>query len=95
MQELAKVKRTLSKHNPEAPHESLLVVDATTGSNALVQAKEFHEAIGITGIILTKLDGSGKEMSPWLFNGKSKSRRDSSEQGKSSTTSRFLTGTLS
>src|SRR6478735_9355346 len=44
MQELAKVKRTLSKHDPEAPHESLLVVDATTGSNALVQAKEFHEA---------------------------------------------------
>ena len=60
MQELAKVKRTLSKHDPEAPHESLLVVDATTGSNALVQAKEFHEAIGLTGIILTKLDGSGK-----------------------------------
>jgi fused signal recognition particle receptor len=60
MQELAKVKRTLSKHDPEAPHERLLVVDATTGSNALVQAKEFHQAIGLTGIILTKLDGSGK-----------------------------------
>jgi fused signal recognition particle receptor len=60
MQELAKVNRTLSKHDPEAPHERLLVVDATTGSNALVQAKEFHQAIGLTGIILTKLDGSGK-----------------------------------
>jgi fused signal recognition particle receptor len=60
MQELAKVKRTLSKHDSEAPHERLLVVDATTGSNALVQAKEFHQAIGLTGIILTKLDGSGK-----------------------------------
>ncbi len=60
MQELAKVKRTLSKHDFEAPHERLLVVDATTGSNALVQAKEFHQAIGLTGIILTKLDGSGK-----------------------------------
>jgi fused signal recognition particle receptor len=60
MQELAKVKRTLSKHDSEAPHESLLVVDATTGSNALVQAKEFHQAIGLTGIVLTKLDGSGK-----------------------------------
>jgi fused signal recognition particle receptor len=60
MQELAKVKRTLSKHDSEAPHERLLVVDATTGSNALVQAKEFHQAIGLTGIVLTKLDGSGK-----------------------------------
>ena len=60
MQELAKVKRTLSKHDSDAPHERLLVVDATTGSNALVQAKEFHQAIGLTGIVLTKLDGSGK-----------------------------------
>jgi fused signal recognition particle receptor len=60
MQELAKVSRTLSKHDSDAPHERLLVVDATTGSNALVQAKEFHQAIGLTGIILTKLDGSGK-----------------------------------
>ena len=60
MQELAKVKRTLSKHDSDAPHERLLVVDATTGSNALVQAMEFHQAIGLTGIVLTKLDGSGK-----------------------------------
>lgn len=60
MQELAKVKRTLTKHDPDAPHERLLVVDATTGSNALVQAKEFHQTAGLTGIILTKLDGSGK-----------------------------------
>lgn len=60
MQELAKVVRTLGKHDPEAPHEKLLVVDATTGSNAVVQAREFHAAIGLTGIILTKLDGSGK-----------------------------------
>ena len=60
MQELAKINRTLAKHDPEAPHEKLLVVDATTGSNALVQAKEFHEAIGLTGLIVTKLDGSGK-----------------------------------
>lgn len=60
MQELSKVARTLSKHDPEAPHEKWLVVDATTGSNALVQASEFHNAIGLTGIILTKLDGSGK-----------------------------------
>ena len=60
MQELAKVNRTLSKHDSDAPHERLLVVDATTGSNALVQAKEFHQAVGLTGIVLTKLDGSGK-----------------------------------
>ncbi len=60
MQELAKVNRTLAKHDPDAPHEKLLVVDATTGSNALVQARQFHEAIGLTGIIVTKLDGSGK-----------------------------------
>ncbi|HEY5812298.1 MAG TPA: signal recognition particle-docking protein FtsY, partial [Terrimicrobiaceae bacterium] len=60
MQELSKVKRTLSKHDSQAPHERLLVVDATTGSNALVQAKEFHQAIDLTGIVLTKLDGSGK-----------------------------------
>lgn len=60
MQELTKVKRTLAKHDPQAPHERLLVVDATTGSNALVQAREFHQAADLTGIVLTKLDGSGK-----------------------------------
>jgi len=60
MQELSKVKRTLAKHDPDAPHECLLVVDATTGTNALVQAREFHQAVGLTGIIMTKLDGSGK-----------------------------------
>lgn len=60
MQELTKVTRTLGKHDPDAPHEKFLVVDATTGSNALVQAREFHNAVGLTGIILTKLDGSGK-----------------------------------
>lgn len=60
MLELSKVARTLAKHDPEAPHEKWLVVDATTGSNALVQAKEFHQSVGLTGIIMTKLDGSGK-----------------------------------
>ncbi|MGC1479240.1 MAG: signal recognition particle-docking protein FtsY [Chthoniobacterales bacterium] len=60
MQELQKVIRTLGKHDPDAPHEKLLVVDATTGSNALEQARQFHEAIGLTGVIVTKLDGSGK-----------------------------------
>ena len=60
VQELAKVVRTLSKRDPEAPHDKWIVLDATTGSNALVQAREFHKAIGLNGIILTKLDGSGK-----------------------------------
>ena len=60
MSELEKVKRSLSKHDPKAPHETLLVVDATTGGNALAQAKEFHQSVGLTGLIVTKLDGSGK-----------------------------------
>jgi fused signal recognition particle receptor len=60
MAELNKVKRSLAKHDPTAPQETLLVVDATTGSNALSQAREFHQAIGLTGLIVTKLDGSGK-----------------------------------
>jgi fused signal recognition particle receptor len=60
MAELQKVKRTLAKHDPDAPHETLLVVDATTGGNALSQAREFQSAIGLTGVIVTKLDGSGK-----------------------------------
>jgi len=58
--ELEKIKRSLAKHDPQAPHERLLVVDATTGSNALAQAREFHAAIDLTGLIVTKLDGSGK-----------------------------------
>jgi len=60
MAELGKVKRSLAKNDPKAPHETLLVVDATTGGNALTQARQFHEAIGLTGLITTKLDGSGK-----------------------------------
>jgi len=60
MAELQKVKRTLAKQEPAAPHETLLVVDATTGGNALTQAREFQNAIGLTGLIVTKLDGSGK-----------------------------------
>ncbi len=60
MGELEKIKRSLGKHDPAAPHERLLVVDATTGGNALVQAREFHAAVDLTGLIVTKLDGSGK-----------------------------------
>jgi fused signal recognition particle receptor len=60
MAELQKARRALSKNDSAAPHEILLVVDATTGSNALSQAREFHQALGLTGLIVTKLDGSGK-----------------------------------
>jgi fused signal recognition particle receptor len=60
MAELDKVKRSIAKQDAKAPHETLLVVDATTGSNALSQAREFHQAVGLTGLIVTKLDGSGK-----------------------------------
>ena len=58
--ELQKVKRSLAKKDSTALHEILLVIDATTGGNALSQAREFHQAIGLTGLIVTKLDGSGK-----------------------------------
>ena len=60
MQELSKVKRVLGRRDPESPHEVLIVLDATTGSNALEQARQFREACGLTGAILTKLDGSGR-----------------------------------
>jgi fused signal recognition particle receptor len=54
------VKRALGKLDSDAPNETLLVVDATTGGNALNQASEFHSALTLTGLIVTKLDGSGK-----------------------------------
>ena len=60
MAELQKIKRSLAKQDPTSPQEVLLVIDATTGSNALGQAREFHQALGLTGVIVTKLDGSGK-----------------------------------
>jgi fused signal recognition particle receptor len=60
MEEIKKVKRSIAKRLPQAPHEVLLVLDATTGQNALVQAKMFNEAVGVTGIVLTKLDGTSK-----------------------------------
>jgi fused signal recognition particle receptor len=60
MEELKKVRRILSRELPGAPHETLLILDGNTGQNALVQAKMFHEAIGVTGIVLTKLDGTAK-----------------------------------
>ena len=60
MAELQKIKRTVEKLDADSPQEILLVVDASTGSNALSQAREFHNALGLTGLIVTKLDGSGK-----------------------------------
>jgi fused signal recognition particle receptor len=60
MAELQKVKRALGKLDSDAPHETLLVIDATTGGNALNQVREFHSALTLTGLIVTKLDGSGK-----------------------------------
>jgi len=60
MEELKKVKRIIGRECSGAPHEVLLVLDATTGQNAISQAKLFHEAVGVTGIALTKLDGTAK-----------------------------------
>jgi fused signal recognition particle receptor len=60
MQELAKVKRVLGKIDADAPHETLLVIDGGTGQNALNQARQFHQAVGLSGIVVTKLDGTAK-----------------------------------
>ena len=60
MDELAKVKRVLGKIDPTAPHETLIVLDGTTGQNALSQARAFHDAVGLTGMAVTKLDGTAK-----------------------------------
>jgi len=60
MQELAKVRRVMQKVDPEAPHETMLVVDAGTGQNALAQARQFNDAVPLTGITVTKLDGTAR-----------------------------------
>ena len=60
MEELKKVQRVVSKEVPDGPHENLLVLDGSTGQNALSQARFFNEAVGVTGIALTKLDGTAK-----------------------------------
>ena len=60
MEELKKIKRVMAKKLPGAPHEVLLVLDATTGQNAIAQARIFNEAVGVTGVALTKLDGTAK-----------------------------------
>ena len=60
MEELKKIRRVVDREVPGAPHETLLVLDATTGQNALIQAKMFREAVEVSGIALTKLDGTAK-----------------------------------
>ncbi len=60
MEELKKMKRVMTKHGETYPHEVLIVLDANAGQNALMQAKEFHKALGLTGVILTKMDGTAK-----------------------------------
>ena len=60
MEELAKVRRVLGRLNPEAPHDVLLVLDATTGQNALAQIEVFRDSAGVTGLIMTKLDGTAR-----------------------------------
>lgn len=60
MEELKKIKRVMEKASPGTPHEVLLVLDANSGQNALIQAKEFNDAIGVTGVIITKMDGTAK-----------------------------------
>jgi len=60
MEELKKVKRVISRYDPDAPHETMLVIDAGTGQNALTQAKQFHKTVGLSGITITKLDGTAK-----------------------------------
>lgn len=60
MEELSKINRVIQKQMPDAPHEVLLVIDATTGQNGMVQAREFSNSIKLTGLVLTKLDGTAK-----------------------------------
>jgi fused signal recognition particle receptor len=60
VEELKKIRRVIMREQPDAPHETLLVLDATTGQNGLQQARVFKEATAITGIVLTKLDGTAK-----------------------------------
>jgi fused signal recognition particle receptor len=60
MDELSKIRRVLGKLDASAPHEVLMVIDGTTGQNAIAQLKHFREAIGVTGLVVTKLDGTAK-----------------------------------
>jgi fused signal recognition particle receptor len=60
MEELKKIHRVISRQMPGAAYERFMVLDATSGLNALVQAREFHDAVGLTGLVLTKLDGTAK-----------------------------------
>ncbi|MGA2506944.1 MAG: signal recognition particle-docking protein FtsY [Chitinispirillaceae bacterium] len=67
MNEMEKIQRVIKKHTPGAPHEVLLVIDATTGQNALAQARAFNKSLGLTGLIITKLDGTAKGGMAFVF----------------------------
>jgi fused signal recognition particle receptor len=60
MAELSKIKRVMSKEIPDAPHETFLIIDATTGQNGVIQAKAFAEVAELTGVVITKMDGTSK-----------------------------------
>ena len=86
MEELKKVKRVLERELPGAPHETLLVLDGNTGQNSLVQARMFHEAVGVTGIVLTKLDGTSKGGIVFAIDKEFPSRSSSSGSARQSRT---------
>ena len=86
MDELTKIRRIIDKRLPGAEPETLFVLDATTGQNGLTQAKAFHEAVGLTGIVLTKLDSTPRAASSSRSSGRSMCRSGSSGWGSRSTT---------
>ena len=88
MAELEKVRRVIQRAIPEAPHETLLVIEAPTGMNAIAQARAFHEAMQLTGIVLTKLDGTSRgRHHPGHRGGARRARQAGRAWGRASTTS--------
>ena len=95
MEELSKVRRVITKQMPDAPHETLMTVDATTGQNGVRQAKLFGEAVDVTGIVLTKLDGTAKGGIALAIANELASRSSSSASASSSRTCARSTPTTS
>lgn len=91
MNELGKINKILEKEYPQAYRETLVVLDATTGQNALVQAKEFSDVAKISGIVLTKMDGTAKEELRWQFRRNLECRSNISAWERPLMTSRNLT----
>ena len=89
MDELAKIRRIVDKRLPGAEPETFFVLDATTGQNGLSQAKAFHEAVGLTGIVLTKLNSTAKGGIVFAIEDALRSRSASSGWGRASTTFPF------